>query len=208
MEIEKNISGSEYVEVIGSTAAHRVGRRIREIRTTQGLSQAELGERVGLNADRIQKYENGVRKPKQELLKQIADVLGVETIALTDPVISDHIGAMYAFFEMEDLYKLRLERIEGRMMMYFDEMHSAVNQLLDEWDYEQQYIKVLLEDAESDEEIAAIKKEYKMWKWTFPMALTNRTEKDLIEIRKKRLQDGIEELKRQLADLDTLLDSI
>ncbi len=56
------------------TAADRVGRRIREIRMAQGMSQAELGEAVGLNADRIQKYENGARKPRADLLKRIASV--------------------------------------------------------------------------------------------------------------------------------------
>lgn len=35
------------------------------------VSQTELGEKVGLNADRIQKYENGARKPKADLLKKL-----------------------------------------------------------------------------------------------------------------------------------------
>ncbi|MCR4727214.1 MAG: helix-turn-helix transcriptional regulator, partial [Lachnospiraceae bacterium] len=54
------------------TSADRVGARIRTIRMAKGMSQAELGEKVGLNADRIQKYENGARKPKPDMLKEIA----------------------------------------------------------------------------------------------------------------------------------------
>ena len=35
---------------------------------------------VGLNGDRVQKYENGVRKPKADLLKKFANALGVSTL--------------------------------------------------------------------------------------------------------------------------------
>ena len=38
-----------------NTAADRVGYRIREIRESQNMTQAELGEKVGLNGDRVQK---------------------------------------------------------------------------------------------------------------------------------------------------------
>ena len=48
-------------------------RTMVQIRESQGLSQAELGEKVGLSADRIQKYENGARKPKNDMLKNIFD---------------------------------------------------------------------------------------------------------------------------------------
>lgn len=41
-----------------------IGKRIRNIRILNGLSQSELGEKLGLTADRIQKYENGARNPK------------------------------------------------------------------------------------------------------------------------------------------------
>ena len=70
-----------------STEAERIGKRIRTIRIARGLSQTQLGEKVGLNADRIQKYENGARKPKKELLKQIARALGVQPMAIADPII-------------------------------------------------------------------------------------------------------------------------
>ena len=35
------------------TAAIRMGERIRRIRTALGMSQAELGDRIGLSADRV-----------------------------------------------------------------------------------------------------------------------------------------------------------
>ena len=102
-----NPFGQDAADFNEETSADRIGRRIRAIRIEKGLSQAELGEAMGLTADRIQKYENGVRKPKFDMLKQFAYVLGVETIALMDPVVSNYIGAMFAFFEMEEHYELR-----------------------------------------------------------------------------------------------------
>ena len=44
------------------TAGSRIGRRIRSVREEAGMKQAELGEAVGLNANRIQQYENGEKK--------------------------------------------------------------------------------------------------------------------------------------------------
>ena len=66
-----NNSFGENLILNEQTAAARVGNRIRKIRMEKGLSQTELGEKVGLNADRIQKYENGARKPKADLLKKL-----------------------------------------------------------------------------------------------------------------------------------------
>lgn len=62
--------GQDPMEFNEETSASRVGARIRKIRTDKGLLQADLGNMVGLTADRIQKYENGVRKPKADLLKK------------------------------------------------------------------------------------------------------------------------------------------
>ena len=99
--------GTDPMDFNEETAADRIGRRIRDVRMARGLSQAEFGGMIGLNANRIQQYENGARKPKSDLLKKMADALGVSTLALTDPVVSNYIGAMYAFFEMEEAYDLQ-----------------------------------------------------------------------------------------------------
>ena len=69
MVMVDNPLGLDPMDFNDSTAADRVGRRIKEIRDSIGMTQAELGEKIGLNGDRIQKYENGARRPKSELLK-------------------------------------------------------------------------------------------------------------------------------------------
>ena len=54
-----NPLGQDPIDFYDETAASRIGNRIRTIRVEKGMSQAELGNLVGLTADRIQKYENG-----------------------------------------------------------------------------------------------------------------------------------------------------
>ena len=104
------------------TAPSRIGRRIRAIRQEKNMSQGDLGEKVGLNANRIQQYENGARNPKFDLCKQIAEALEVEASALLDPQVASYIGAMFAFFEMETLYDLRLkEDDKGQIYIRFGE---------------------------------------------------------------------------------------
>lgn len=151
----------------------RIGRRIRAIRVEKGLSQAELGQAMGLTADRIQKYENGARNPKLELCKQIAEVLEVEASALLDPQIANYIGAMYTFFEMETFYDLRLKEVDGQMCICFGESQfdphvSSMNNNLKVWFERRKKMESDLLNAATEEEKKYIIHKYHMWEWNFP----------------------------------------
>ena len=52
-------------------------RAIVEARTSQNLTQKELAERTGLNQADISKLENGTRNPSVNLLKRLADGMGM-----------------------------------------------------------------------------------------------------------------------------------
>ena len=52
-------------------------RAIVEARTSQNLTQKELAERTGINQDDISKLENGTRNPSVNLLKRLADGMGM-----------------------------------------------------------------------------------------------------------------------------------
>ena len=54
-----------------------VGQNIRICRLQKGLSQTELGERIGVTFQQIQKYEKGANRVGASRLTQIAGVLGV-----------------------------------------------------------------------------------------------------------------------------------
>src|SRR5580692_5640683 len=59
-----------------------VGRRIRIQRMTRGMSQTELGEKIGVTFQQVQKYEKGVNRVGASRLTRIAKVLGVSVGAL------------------------------------------------------------------------------------------------------------------------------
>ena len=193
--------GSDPMDFNDNTEADRIGRRIREIRMSLGLSQTELGEMVDLSSDRIQKYENGARKPKPDMLKKIADALGVSTLALSDPVVSNYIGAMYAFFEMEESYDLHVIEENGRIKLMFGDGRggNTMNQYLTEWEDEKGRVDKELESAVSDAEKQAIKKDYDFWKWSYPEALADQTSRAL---RKIKIQEKIEQLQQELSELE------
>lgn len=194
-----NPFGQDAADFNEETSADRIGGRIRAIRVEKGLSQAELGEVMGLTADRIQKYENGARKPKLNMLKHFANVLEVETIALMDPVVSNYIGAMFAFFEMEELYELEVKKDGAKYSLQFGNgFTGTMNEYLKEWYKERETVRIRMENA-TEEEKAAILKEYHEWEKTFPKALCDRREKAL---QKARLKNAIAELQEKLDAMD------
>ena len=186
-----------------STEAERVGSRIREIRVAKNLSRAELGEKVGLNRGRIQQYEKGTRRPRPELLKQIAVALDVEVAALAEPAVTNPIGAMYALFAMEKYYGLKVQCHEGQINLVFDNsITGLMNIYLYEWEKECRQVKSDLEAPISDKERAEIVKAYNMWKWSFPRVISDRTDHDLKKLKRMRLEENIRQLKEELAKLD------
>ena len=50
---------------------------LKELRLKRGLSQQELAKKVGISNQSISSYEKGVRKPKIEAWKKLADYFGV-----------------------------------------------------------------------------------------------------------------------------------
>jgi transcriptional regulator with XRE-family HTH domain len=61
-----------------------VGQNIRICRLQQHLSQGELGRRIGVTFQQVQKYEKGANRVGAGRLTQIADVLGVPLSTLFD----------------------------------------------------------------------------------------------------------------------------
>lgn len=95
------------------------GKRIRRFRVSCGMTQKELGITVGFpqeTADvRIAQYESGARMPKQNLLCQMARVLGVPLSALAVPRIRN----------TEELYSLLLALEEEHGIVFFPQSDNA-----------------------------------------------------------------------------------
>jgi len=50
---------------------------LKEFREEKGLSQTELGNRVGLKQSTISQYEKGSRRPNLPMAKKLADALEI-----------------------------------------------------------------------------------------------------------------------------------
>jgi transcriptional regulator with XRE-family HTH domain len=61
-----------------------VGQNIRICRLQRGLSQTELGQRIGVTFQQVQKYEKGANRVGASRLTQIADTLQVPLPTLFD----------------------------------------------------------------------------------------------------------------------------
>lgn len=53
------------------------GQRIKSARKIAGMTQGELGEKLGVSGSAIAQYETGNRNPKYDTLQRIAAALGV-----------------------------------------------------------------------------------------------------------------------------------
>ena len=180
-----------------TTAAARVGHRIRKIRLARGMTQTALGSAVGLDANRIQKYENGYRKPKAALLKKIAAALDVNPLALSDPDTTCLTGAMFAFFELEELFNLEIVKgPDGRdpAICLSANIKNALYPCLREWLGLHKQVASRLESASSDKEREWIMKAYQNWKWSYPKAAPDLDEAAL---KKKELLKKIRALQEE-----------
>ncbi|MBQ1322199.1 MAG: helix-turn-helix transcriptional regulator, partial [Erysipelotrichaceae bacterium] len=54
-----------------------IGKRIKEIRIRRGLTEKQLGEKIGKSASAISNYENNFRGLNAEILVKIIKVLDV-----------------------------------------------------------------------------------------------------------------------------------
>lgn len=61
-----------------------IGERIKQARGNVGLTQAELGEKIGVTGVAIMRYEKGKRQPSLEQLNRIADVLKTDIYDLIE----------------------------------------------------------------------------------------------------------------------------
>lgn len=61
-----------------------VGQRIKQTREMENMTQAELGEKIGVSGVAIMRYEKGTRQPRPEQLQRIAAALNVSAGFLLD----------------------------------------------------------------------------------------------------------------------------
>lgn len=143
-----------------------IGERIRFFRNLKGMTQKYLGVQVGYpekTADiRIAQYESGSRGPKADTINTLAEVLGVSAQALTVPDIASYSGLMHTLFALEDLYGIRIDRVDGEICLRLDNgmdsNYAVMSQMFTAWQ----------EQAEKLKNSEINKKEYDQWRYNYP----------------------------------------
>ena len=158
------------------------GKRIKRIRQLKGLTQRELGEKIGFSgkaADiRIAQYESETRKPKDKIAETMADALEVPAFALNVPDIDSDYGVMHTLFTLEDEYGFQIRNIDGRLCITLDKNHPTYMNffgMLNGWNEKYDQLK--------KEEIT--QEEYDAWKYAYPESAAKETKQRLDALRSK-----------------------
>ena len=56
-----------------------IGKRLKELRTARGMTQAEFGKLIGVGKSAVSQYESGARAPDTAVLRRVAGSFGVTT---------------------------------------------------------------------------------------------------------------------------------
>ena len=96
-----------------------INEKIRYFRKQRGISQELLAERTGINVNTIRKYEIGIRKPKVEQLKKIADGLEISVIEFLDIEIENEADLIAMLKKISPFFKWDglLHVLEGKKFL-------------------------------------------------------------------------------------------
>ena len=174
-----------------------IGERIRFIRNLRGMTQKYLGISIGFpqkTADiRMAQYESGTRTPKADVTNELAKVLEVSPQALTVPDIESYIGLMHTLFATEDLYGLKIDKIDGKVCLRLDKgmgsnYHSMFG-MFNAWQKEAAKFR--------NGEIT--KEQYDQWRYNYPKYDTTG---EYHEILSQELSDAmVDQFKDKLKDM-------
>ena len=62
----------------------RIGKFIAEMRKEQGLSQTQLGEKIGVTNKTVSRWETGMYLPPAEMLLSLSELFGVTVNEILD----------------------------------------------------------------------------------------------------------------------------
>lgn len=108
MARKKNASSQERQEL-----AKKVGKRIREIRQQQGLSQEALALKCDMSPSFLGHIERGLRCPTLYSIEQVCNGLGIgmAEIFMNDPVNLDTVAAKQFAMLIEDMTPEQLAKL-------------------------------------------------------------------------------------------------
>lgn len=156
------------------------GERIRKFRNMTGMTQQELGTKLGFSEKsaviRVGQYENENRKPKQDMINNMAYIFDVASESITVPDIDNYIGLMHTLFALEDRYGLTVTMLDGQICLKQDINHSNYNRSLAD-DLQSWYDKKSKLTSGS-----ILASEYDHWRYNFPADRAAETRQSLDEL--------------------------
>ena len=159
------------------------GERIRKLRNMIGMTQQELGTKLGFSEKsaviRVGQYENENRKPKQDMINNMAYIFDVASESITVPDIDNYIGLMHTLFALEDRYGLTVTMLDGQICLKQDINHSNYNRSLAD-DLQSWYDKKSKLTSGS-----ILASEYDHWRYNFPADRAAEKKQSLDELSKK-----------------------
>ena len=83
-------------------------KKLKQLRINRGWSQGQLAQKIGIEANRISRYERGVLWPTLELLVKIAQVyeVSIDFLIRDEEVSSNQIGNKELLKRMEEVDNL------------------------------------------------------------------------------------------------------
>ena len=143
-----------------------IGKRIRFFRNRKSMTQKQLGEILGFlgkTSDvRVAQYESEARKPKLDLVKEIAHVFDVSPRAIDVPDIDSYLGLMHTLFALEDMYGLKIGEIDGEVCLRLDKSTGSTYSTMFDMFHAWQEQAARLERGEIK------KNEYDQWRYNYP----------------------------------------
>lgn len=124
--------------------AKYIGNKIKIYRNQSGLTQEELGEKLGVGKSTIANYESGYRTPQQNALFTLADELQISINSLFPPTtdaknilnIYNHLNEhrqkkVYSFAEQQLKEQNKVTTIEETQTVYLNSKLSAGTGIID-----------------------------------------------------------------------------
>lgn len=114
-----------------------IGEKIRYVRQLRGLTQEELAIKVGLGEGengrtRISQYENGNRKPKEDMLEKISQALNVKSLYLSTKERTPALDFVFTLFEWDaDGLPINILKENDKYLMHVD--NPVFEDFFEEW---------------------------------------------------------------------------
>lgn len=160
------------------------GERIRTFRKAIGMTQKELGRRLGFSERtaviRVGQYENEKRTPKKDMIDYLAYIFDVAPEAITVPNIDNYYGLMHTLFTLEDCYGLTIAEIDGQVCLTMNRNHPNYDAHLDGRLYDWIDVKRRLNNG------SMLLSEYDHWRHSYPADKAAEQKRERDEYREAR----------------------